>query len=132
MKQFLMAHYASCISIFNNLWRPRINWKTKKKIVYPSVYWSMPINGYLYFTWHPIGQCLLCTIHEELIFEVFGFLLACQRDLNEVIEEFVFHLPFREKGCFFWLAGMCVIVGSLEWEECLEAWKGSKCCVVPC
>lgn len=44
-----------------------------------------------------------------------------------MIGEFLLHLPFREKCCFLWVAGVMCLMESLgrETTKCLKEWRGT-------
>lgn len=45
-------------------------------------------------------------------------MLTDHRDVRSIVEEFLFHSPFKEKGCSFVVfQGVCTVVGSLGREE---------------
>lgn len=50
-------------------------------------------------------------------FAEFGLVLAKQKFCREMIEKFLHHPPFREKGKFLWQVGVCVILWRL-WGVC--------------
>lgn len=40
----------------------------------------------------------------------FDIQIAGGRDISVMTEEFLLHLPFKEKGCLLWLAGVCAVL----------------------
>ena len=52
----------------------------------------------------------MCSVRRFLFLEAFDFWLAHNRGLNDMIDEFLLHLPFREKGHFLWLVKVCALL----------------------
>ena len=50
--------------------------------------------------------------------------IAGQRDVRAMIKEFLLHLPFREKGRFLWLFGVCAIMWVFGGREMIEFLEG--------
>lgn len=77
---------------------------------------------------HILWRCEFVNSVRKLFFQTFGFSLAPYRDINELIWEFLPHLPFCDKGRFSRFVRVYSILWDLEVSgttKCLEGWIGS-------
>ena len=91
--------------------------------------------------------CLLCWKEEEDLdnlfwdsqfawvvwssfFQEFGISFAGTRSVRAMIEEFLLHSPFRDKGSFLWLAGVCAVMWDIWGKRNDRVLRGRRGCIV--
>lgn len=60
------------------------------------------------------------------LFQEFDFMLAHRGDVGSSIAEFLLYPPFRKKGRFLWLVGVCALLWVLWSERNNRVFRGVK------
>lgn len=50
--------------------------------------------------------------------------IVLQKDVSSMIEEFLLHLPFKDRGCFLWFAGVCAVLCNILGKRINRMFRG--------